>query len=159
MAALDDLFREHSPEASGCVYLPLTDAVPLTGPHGRFVKLVCIDDAELPIEATADQRHFPLLEPYISELRRARQDSDMDWPVVPLFQGHDGKWRFSWHAARRDMPELAASPEPEPELLDRAYRMQVSIPCTLAERFKATAAAKGMRHTDLLLALIRGAAT
>lgn len=159
MTALDDLFRETTPETSDCVYLPLTDAIPLSGPHGRFVKLVCIDDNDLPLEATADQRHFQLLEPYINELRRSRQESDMDWPVIPLFQGHDGKWRFSWLAARRDRPELAAPPEPAPEILDRAYRMQVSIPGTLAERFKAAAAAKGMRHTDLLLSLIRAAAT
>ena len=80
----------------------------MTGPHGRFILLVCIDDDDLPIEATADAQHFNLLEPYIDILRQQRQSPEnVTPPVIPVYRGLDGRWRFSWLAACQDYPELA----------------------------------------------------
>jgi hypothetical protein len=167
MSAIDDLFTEVPPPPCSNYYLPLSDAIPCQGPHGLYIKLYCLDADELPIEATADARHFHLLEPYIDALRQQRQDYlGVETPVVPVFQGEDNKWRFSWISASREHPELV-KPEtpalepytPDPEMEGRAYRMQVSVPGSLAERFKAHAAQRGMRHTDLLLTLIRSALT
>lgn len=162
MAALDQLFTD-PPELANCLYLPLTDVVPKVGPMGRFLKLICIDDDGIPLEAIADHRHFHLVDPYFQELRRCRENADLDWPVIPIYQSAGKTWRFSWRTALRDHPELQALEPPAPPendlAIECAYRMQVSIPGTLAQRFKAAAASRGMRHTELLLALIRDAAT
>lgn len=162
MSALDQLFLD-APEPAGCHYLPLVDVVAMTGPHGRYLKLICTDDTELPIEAIVDQRHFPLFEPYFAELRASRTTGDDNWPIVPVYKTPSGTWRFSWVAASQAHPNLRP-PEGDPDLNvvaleERAYRMQVSVPGALARRFKRAAAARGVRHTDLLLALIRDAAT
>lgn len=167
MTAIDDLFNEVPPAPPSCLYLTLTDAVPLSGPHGRYIKLVCLDTEDLPIEATADSRYFHLLEPYIEVLRQFRRGLNDDaLPMVPVFKGEDGKWRFSWLAAGRDFPERVKSESapaptytPDPSMAGRAFRMQVSVPGALAEQFKQHAAQRGCTHTDLLLTLIREAVT
>lgn len=158
MAVLDQLFSD-LPELANCLYLQLTDVVPKVGPSGRFLKLICLDDEGYPLEAIADSKHFHLVEPYFTELRACRESRDLDWPAIPVFRTANDTWRFSWRAALRDHPELQKPEPPETDLDDRAYRMQVSIPGALARRFKAAASARGLRHTDLLLALIRDAAT
>lgn len=166
MSAIDDLFIEVPPSVS-CLYLTLTDACPGESAHGRYIKLYCLDADDLPIEAMADHRHFHLLEPYIDLLRQHRQAPlQSDQPVIPVFKGDDGRWRFSWRAATRDYPELAsaepaASPAytPDSAMASRAFRLQVSVPGSLAEAFKAHAAQRGMRHTDLLLTMIQHAVT
>lgn len=158
MTVIDQLFSENEPSVPGCVYLPLTDVIPCVGIHGRYVKLVCMDGDDLPIEATADQRHFHLLEPYVEELRDYRNAGEgAEYPVIPLFKGNDNRWRFSWHAASRDNPSAAPSDPtiaPENDTPDRAFRMQVSVPSSLAQRFKVAAQRRGLTHTDLLLSLI-----
>lgn len=167
MSAIEDLFTEVAPPSIECLYLPLTDACPCESAHGRYIKLYCLDADDLPIEATADNRHFHLLEPYIDLLRKHRQNyAQWEQPVIPIFKGDDAKWRFSWRAAARDYPELAVSeltPPPaytiDPVMAARAFRLQVSVPGSLAEAFKAHAAQRGMRHTDLLLTMIRNAVT
>lgn len=163
MSAIAELFQEVPPPPN-CEYLLLSDATPCHGIHGPYIKLYCFDDTDLPIEATADAKHFHLLEPYIEILRKARQSpGDFADTTIPVFKGDDGRWRFSWLAASRDYPdrvEPTPSPQtyvPDPAMEGRAFRMQVSVPGTLAERFKALAAQRGMRHTDLLLSLIRDA--
>ena len=157
MSAIDQLFTEAQPNQTSCFYLPLTHVEPCSGIHGRYVKLVCVDADDLPIEATADQKHFRLLEPYVEELRKARSETPGEYPVVPVFKGNDGRWRFSWLAAQKDHPHLANPEADAPENVDRAFRLQVSVPGTLAYRFKRVAAQRGIPHTDLLLTLIREA--
>lgn len=159
MTAIDRLFDDQG-EDTTAVYLTLSDVTAHTGPYGRYLRLHCLDTEGLPVDAIADERYFPLAEPYVQELRDSRNGEASDPPVIPVFLGNDRRWRFSWHAARRDNPAIPypgpATPA-SPEHDDRAFRMQVSVPGTLANRFKATAASRGMAHTELLLTLIREA--
>lgn len=158
MSSLDQLFQETPESTSDFDYAQLTGVRPCNGIHGRFVKLLCLDEEGIPIEATADQRHFHLLEPYFNELRVKSKDPDADWPVVPLFKGNDGRWRFSWHTAARDNPNLALQNQPT-DISRGVYRMQVSVPGDLAARFKQTAQSRGLSHTDFLMSLILDAVT
>lgn len=167
MSAISDLFAAGSIPSS-CQFLPLVDASAHEGFFGPYLKLYCQDDGDLPIEIVVDARYFPYLEPYIDILRSHREEPETTAPPeVPLYRNTENQWRFSWKAAHRDYPTLTpASPEsdtptslPEPAAIpaDRAYRMQVSVPGELANRFRRRAAAQGLRHTDLLLTLIRDA--
>lgn len=154
-SALEEIFSELDVETPSCVYLPLTDVIPCMGIHGRYVKLICLDGNDLPIEVYADSRHFSLLEPYVDELRTYRQtDSGSGYPQVPAFKGNDNRWRFSWRAASQDNPHIPETPTPESVKPERAYRMQVSVPHSVFERFRLVAAERGQTHTDLLLTLI-----
>lgn len=144
-------------------YYPLTGCKTIKGFTGTFFRLTCTGDNGEEISATCDNRYREHLRPYLDLLVKSQEGTSTEAPVVPLFHGDDGRWRFSWLGAQHDYPELhphrtADSGTPSsPEGV--ATRLQVSVSQDLADRFKMRARANGMTHTDLLLELIRGSVT
>ena len=164
-----DLLELDSPKTHpnlDCAYYQLVSASRVEGPSGVYCRLVCSDcDLGQEIVATADERYFEQLRPFLTILRDSNLDHlGVEPPVIPLFQGRDGKWRFSHLAAERDYPESTqlpevVAPQPDQTLDERPYRLQITVTRSLAARFKKAAAEQGLKHSDLLLQLIRGATT
>lgn len=134
------------------------------GLTGTFYRLTCLsNDGSTEIHATCDEKYREHLRPYLDLLVKSKEGLATETPVVPVFQGDDTKWRFSWIGAEKDYPEVkerarqnGATPTTNGA---GVTRLQVNVNTTLANRFKKAALERGMAHTDLLLQLIRDTVT
>lgn len=164
---MTDVFQEFqgaSDPSSDWEYLQFTDMKTRQGPSGTYYRLTCLkDDGGPEIHATCDGRYREHLRPYLDLLLKSRNGLCTERPVVPLFEGDDGKWRLSTRAAEQDYPEVRNAKHvetqeaPVPE--GSATRLQVSVSRDIAVRFKRIAAEHGMAHTDYLLQLINATLT
>lgn len=167
-----DVFEHFSPtnaeKGVTWQYYPLTDCQTINGSTGTFYKLSCTgNDGEAEVIATCDGKYKEHLRPYLELLHGYKEDPiSVETPVVPVFHGDDGRWRFSWYGAERDYPDTkrlreqkeAPSP-PNGKTAVTATRLQVSVSSKLATEFKTAALRRGMSHTDLLLQLVRDTVT
>lgn len=156
-----DVFDQFPVEPEGGPkYHRLVKFAQVDGPNGRYYRLTCQDDGEPEITATCDEAHREHLRPFLDLLVKSEQGLDCEMPLVPLFQGRDGKFRFSTFAAERDYPEIKDHRDiSAPSNGSGVTRLQVSCPTSLATEFKKVALNRNMAHTDLLLKLVRDTVT
>lgn len=157
-----DLFAEDhdQPKPPDWRYIPLHALNVVKGQFGRFARLTCLaDEPGQEFSATCDAKYFEHLRPYAELLsEHQRTPGLVEHPVIPVFLGDDGKWRFSWRGAEHDYPQLRKSlvaPNRVTGTPDRPYRLQVTVSPELAQQFKQTAASKGLTHNEYLLDLVR----
>ena len=161
-----DVFEQFTSAESttSCQWLQLQDMKPIKALTGTFYRLTCLaDDGATEIQATCDEKWREHLRPYIDLLVKSRDGHSTETPVVPVFRGDDGKWRFAWRGAERDYAHLkdrgpTSSTTKSPSGTE-VTRLQVSVTAAMAERFKIVAQERGLAHTELLLQLIRDTVT